>query len=180
MVAFIVMEGFVAQGRRYRRRYTPYSRKYVNASSRSSVRMKTNVTSTTVRPAGYGVNATDAVPLAINPLGIRAILLLVVNDSSFSAANSPLYRTYCSLYEECKIVGCKVVLQVVSAVGGSDIPSLQIYTSWDRKKGQGEPAPSVQEIKDSSASTVATALNNKVAQLTRSCYASDLMEGYLV
>lgn len=161
---------FAGRGRRY-----GYSRKYVNATSRSSVRMKTNVNTTLALTAGYGPDCTSAVVLSATPLGPRNTQT-PPNDAALSAANSALYRTYCTLYEECKIIGTKVALDVVSAVGGSDIPSLQIYTSWDRKRGNGEIAPTVQEIKDSSSSTVSTALNNNVAKLVRSCYASDLME----
>lgn len=155
---------------RYRRRYRRYrySRKYVNSSSRSSLRMKTNVNATLNCTAGYGDAATGAVVSLFRPLN--------GTGDTLSAANSPLYRTYCSLYEECKMIGCKVSMAVVSAIGGSDIPSLQIYTAWDRKHGYSEPYYSVSDIKNASTSSVATALNNNVAKLTRSCYASDLME----
>lgn len=158
--------------RRFYRRYgrgRSYARKYVNASSRSNVRMKTTVTHNVTATAGYGDSATGAVINTVMPLEASA-------SNGFSAANSPLYRTYCSLYEECKVVGLKVQLAVASQIGGADIPSLQIYTAWDRKHGYGEPAFSVQDIKDSSTSTIATALNNNVAKLARSCYASDLIE----
>lgn len=156
--------------RRFYRRYRRgYARKYVNGSSRSSVRMKTTVTHHITATAGYGDAATGAVTAQVLPLADT-------NASGMAAANSPLYRTYCSLYEECKMIGAKVQLSVVSAVGGSDIPSLQIYTAWDRKHGYGEPNYSVQDIKDSATSSVATALNNNVAKLVRSCYASDLIE----
>lgn len=157
--------------RRFYRRYgrgRSYARKYVNASSRSSCRMKTTVTYTTSANAGYGSAATDAVVKQVRPLDGAS--------SGTTAAASPLYKTYCSLYEECKVVGVKVNLSVVSPVGGSDIPSLQIFTAWDRKHGQGEPAYTVDDIKNSSTSNIATALNNNVAKLSRSCYASDLME----
>ena len=130
--------------------------------------MKTVVTTTQTAYAGYGTDATDADIKQVRPLDGTA--------NGTVAANSPLYKTYCSLYEECKIVGVKVNLSVVSAVGGSDIPSLQIYTAWDRKHGYGEAAYTVADVKNSSSSTIATALNNNVAKLTRSCYASDLME----
>lgn len=151
----------------YGRRYS-YSRKYVNANSRSSVRMKTVVTDTWNATAGYGASGTGAVVVQSHPLD--------GTTDSLSAANSPLYRTYCSLYEECKMIGSKISIAVVSAVGGSDIPSLQIYTAWDRKYGSGEAALTAADIKNASTSNVATALNNNVAKLTRSCYASDLME----
>ena len=156
--------------RRFYRRYRRgYSRKFINASSRSSVRMKTAVTHHLKATAGYGDAATGAVVSYVIPFASTA-------STSMSAANSPLYRTYCNLYEECKMIGAKIQLSVVSAVGGSDIPSLQIYTAWDRKHGSGEADYTVQNIKDSSTSCVATALNNNVAKLTRACYASDLIE----
>lgn len=130
--------------------------------------MKTTVNATTTTTAGYGNNASSA--------QVRAVLPLMDTSSALAAANSPLYRTYCSLYEECKIIGLKVSISIISAVGGSDVPSLQIYTAWDRKHGSGEAAYTVQQVKDSATSSVATALNNNVAKLTRSCYASDLIE----
>lgn len=162
--------------RRYKRFYRAfggyrrygYSRKYVNASSKSSVRMKTNVTSSFQATAGYGNDATGAVVYYIQPLE--------GTTDPLSAANSALYRTYCTLYEEAKIIGTKVNMSVVSAVGGSDVPSVQIYSCWDRKHANGEANPTAAQIKDSATSTVATALNNNVAKLTRSVYASDLME----
>ena len=155
--------------RRFYRRYKrSYARKYVNASSRSGCRMKTVVTDTFSATAGHGANATGAVVVGHSSLA-------GTNDS-LSAANSPLYRTYCSLYEECKQIGMKVNLSIVSAVGGTDIPSLQIYTAWDRKHGSGEPAYDVAGIKNAATSNVATALNNNVAKLNRSCYVSDLIE----
>lgn len=132
--------------------------------------MKTTVTSTDDYTAGYGASATGAVVSLFAPLQASN------QPDPLAAANSPLYRTYCSLYEECKIIGMKVSISVVSAVGGSDIPSLQIYTAWDRKYGYGEAEMSASDIKNASTYAVATALNNNVAKLTRSCYASDLME----
>lgn len=151
----------------YGRRYG-YSRKYVNATSRSSVRMKTNVTSSFTATAGYGNDNTGAQVYYFQPVA--------GSNDSMSAANSALYRTYCSLYEEVKVIGVKVNMSVVSAIGGGDIPSLQIYSCWDRKFGYGEAAPTAAQIKSSATSNVATALNNNVAKLTRSCYASDLIE----
>nr|QWB14902.1 capsid protein [Cressdnaviricota sp.] len=151
------------------RRYG-YSRKYVNATSKSSVRMKTNVTASFTAHAGYGNDCTSAQVYRIQPLGAGGV------TDALSAANSTLYRTYCDLYEELKCIGVKVNLSVSSAIGTGDIPSLQIYSCWDRKFGNGEALPTVDQIKASATNTVATALNNNVAKLTRSCYASDLME----
>lgn len=131
--------------------------------------MKTTVNYTTDVTAGYGDAAAGAVVRFVAPFYASNVI-------TSSAANSPLYRTYCSLYEEVKVVGMKVAMAVVSAIGGSDVPSLQIYTAWDRKHGMGEPPLTAQEIKDSATYAVATCLNNNVAKLTRSIYASDLIE----
>lgn len=153
----------------FRRKFRSYARKYVNGSSRSTVRMKTAINSTTTVTAGHGNDAIGAVMQVFEPYAGSGA-------SSFAACNSPLYRTYCNLYEEVKMIGAKINLAVTSAIGGGDIPSLQIYTAWDRKRGNGEEAVTVASIKASSTHAVATALNNNVAKLSRSCYASDLME----
>ena len=93
-----------------------------------------------------------------------------------SVLTSDLYRTYCSLYDEVKCIGMKVKINISSAVGGSDIPSLQIWTAWDRRAGYNETRPSAAEMKTYSTYQVATAVNNSVAKLERSIYASDLLE----
>lgn len=152
----------------YRRFRRGYGRRYVNASSRSSVRMKTQVNSTYTVTAGHGEACTGAGISYWDPLGGTTV--------GTNAANSELFRTYCTLYEECKMIGMKLTLSITSAVGGTDIPSVQIYTCWDRKHGYGEAAPTVDIVKKSATSTVATALNNNIAKITRSVYASDLME----
>ena len=87
-----------------------------------------------------------------------------------------LYQAYANLYEETKLIGMKVQLAVTSVIGNATLPSLQIYTAWDRRKGRGEPMPTADQIKAMATSNVATALNNNVAKITRSIYASDLME----
>lgn len=93
-----------------------------------------------------------------------------------SPLNSQLYRTYCSLYDEVKCVGFKINVNISSPVGGSEIPALQIYTAFDRKYCNGESAPNYASMKTYSTYQVATAVNNSVAKLTRSIYASDILE----
>ena len=156
-------------GRRYRRRLyrRSYARRYVNASSRSSIRMKCNQTVTSTLAAGYGPNAASAGVYYVYPYDVNGHGSLVTN---------PLYQAYLNLYEETKLIGMKLQLSVTSVVGDSTTPSLQIYTAWDRRHGYGEAAYSVTDIKNAANSTVATALNNNVAKLSRSIYASDLME----
>lgn len=148
----------------FRRRF----RRYVNGSSKSTVRMKTAVeSSVTISVPNNALSAVYNIPAFGSPSAS-------INARSVLA--SPLYRTYCSLYEEVKCVGMKVSLSVASPIGGTALPSLQIYTAWDRRHGYSEAPYTADGIKNSSTYNVATALNNNVAKLTRSIYASDLME----
>ncbi|QFX66119.1 capsid [Camdisavirus lingis] len=150
-----------------------YASKYANASSRSQTRIKTTVyvnsastlsTAATPSESQYVKSFSGYFPSSPSP------------TLSGSAIASPLYRTYCSLYEEVKCIGMKVNLSVSTPVGGTVLPSLQIFTAWDRRAGRDEPAPAASQLISSSTYAVATALNNNVAKVTRSCFASDLIE----
>lgn len=153
---------------RYRRYYRrSYARKYVNATSKSGLRIKCNQTYSTSATVGYGDAAADAAVHKVVPLD---------GTNQFAVTLNPLFQAYAALYEETRLIGMKVVLSVTSAVGGNDTPSLQIYTAFDRRYGKGEASFTSAEIKASASSTVATALNNNVAKITRSVYASDLIE----
>ena len=90
--------------RRYRyRRYRPRRyvrrwfrrrfRRYVNGSSKSVVRMKTAV------DASYTTQVPDDHTLS-SVIGVNAFSP-APGASNRSVLASPLYRTYCGLYEEC-------------------------------------------------------------------------------
>lgn len=151
--------------RRYRR---SYARRYVNASSRSSIRMKCVVTGQGTLKSGYGDTLSD--PMQILPFSIKDATNIV------PAGESPLYMAYVNLYEEVKLIGMKIQVSITDQIGGSTLPSLQIYTAWDRRHGRGEGIFTSAEIKNAATSNVATALNNNVAKISRSIYASDLIE----
>lgn len=158
-------------GRYYRRRRyyrRSYARRYVNASSRSSIRCKCVVTGSTSLTSGYGDTLGSVFKIAP---------LLTQNASNPAPlVSSPLFQAYQNLYEEMKLIGMKVQIAVTDQIGGSTLPSLQIYTAWDRRHGYTEPDYTAPEIKNSASGNVATALNNNVAKLSRSIYASDLIE----
>lgn len=154
-------------GRYYRRRRyyrRSYARRYINASSRSSIRVKCNITNSYQKTSGYGTTLGSV--FSIRPFG----------PDSESLKASPLYANYCNLYEEVKMIGMKVAVNIITPVGGAGLPSLEIYSMFDRRHGSGEPTPTATEIKNASSMSVATALNNNVAKITRSIYASDLIE----
>lgn len=163
----------------YRRRYRRYRprryvrrwfrrriRRYVNGSSRSTIRVKVPIhfnLSFTQQAAAVGSDVARICPMD--------------NSQSYASVfNSGLYRTYCHLYDEVKIIGMKCNVNVSSQVGGQDIPSLQIYTAFDRRYGFGEASPTFANLQTYSTFNVATAVNNSVAKLQRSIYAGDLLE----
>lgn len=153
--------------RKYYRRYR--SRRFVNGSSRSSVRLKVPVMATfnLTRAANtHGTSFARFCPFAAYGGGY----------SSQSALGSELYRIYCDLYDEVKCIGMKVKVNVCNQIGGTDIPSLEIYTALDRRYGNGEPNVTFDNVRKFSTFSMATAVNNSVAKIERSCYASDLME----
>lgn len=152
--------------RRYRR---SYARRYVNGSSRSSIRCKCVVTGSGTLRSGYGDSLGQDV-FHILPFKVSAA------TNPVPLVSSPLFTAYQNLYEEMKLIGYKVQVSVTDQIGGSTLPSLQIYTAWDRRHGEGEADYSPSQIKASASSNVATALNNNVAKLSRSIYASDLIE----
>lgn len=155
--------------RRYRRRLyrRSYARRYVNASSRSTIRCKCVVTGSGSLHSGYGDTLGSDV-MSIVPFSGTA--------TSLPMSKSQLYMAYCGLYEEVKMIGMKIQVSVTDQIGGATLPSLQIYTAWDRRYGQGEPAYAPATVKNAASSNIATALNNNVAKITRSIYASDLIE----
>ena len=146
-------------GRRYRRRF-------VNGSSKSSIRVKV--------PKSFNMSWTQSANATAT--GVSRLCPWDSTVSYASVLSSDLYRTYCTLYDEVKCIGMKVKINISSAVGGSDIPSLQIWTAWDRRIGVNEASPSAADMKTYSTYQVATAVNNSVAKLERSIYASDLLE----
>lgn len=156
-------------GRRYRRYRRSYARRYVNGSSRSSIRCKCVVTGQSTLHSGHG-DTLGADVFRIIPLSLKQA------TNAVPLVSSPLFQAYQALYEEMKIIGMKVQVSVTDQVGGSTLPSLQIYTSWDRRVGYGEPDQTPAMVKNASSNNVATALNNNVAKLSRSIYASDLIE----
>lgn len=98
------------------------------------------------------------------------------NNNALSALNSVLYRTYTTLYEEVKCIGMKVRIASATPIGTATLPNLYIVTTWDRRYCEGEPKPTFDDMQVYSTQQSAIAVNNSVAKLKRSCYASDIME----
>lgn len=102
----------------------------------------------------------------------------VKSTNGFSALKSPLYRQYTQLYDEVKCIGCKVVLSIGTPIGTSSVPSIQIVTAWDRRFGKedDENHPNYGQLKNFGSQQTTVAVNNSIAKISRSIYASDLLE----
>lgn len=158
--------------RRYVRRwFRRRMRRFVNGSSKSTVRVKIPLTQTFSLASVNSAGKVYTDP--ISPW---------FPQGAFRVTQSPLYRIYCDLYDEVKCIGCKVVLSIGTPIGTSTVPSATFVTAWDRRLGnsQSDPgidaAPTFSELMSYSSQQKATAVNNSIAKLRRSCYASDLME----
>lgn len=175
-------------GRRYRRyrRYRRFYRRYrgrkraINATSRSRIRVKI--------PAQFQVKLT--IPENEHDSNVATIAPLVCNNAPSSGSifwrggllSAPLYTTYSLLYDEMKLEGMKAQIAITSPVGSGAgaYKSLQLYTAIDRKLTfddmKNAKYPNVTQLKNYSSYIAATALNNNIAKVTRSVYASDLFE----
>lgn len=174
--------------RRWRRRPRRYVRKYfkrrfrryVNGSSKSQVRLKVPVS--VVRTFDITVSADAQGHTIVTPSTAQYICPFA-SASSNSTSNavavvSPLYQAYCNLYEEVKCIGMKTQMSVSTQIGGSALPALEIQTALDRKLCRQDitGAPTYEQMKTSSSFLSSVAINNSIAKLQRSCYASDLFE----
>lgn len=159
----------------YRRRPRRYIRKwfkrrfrrFINGSSKSSIRVKIPISTTFTLSTS---NAGTVKALPFSPF--------VNSASDGSALSSPLYRLYTQLYDEVKCIGGRITLAIGTPIGTATVPSLTIITAWDRRLGRGtlERPTDFATLENYSSQKKAVAVNNSIAKLIRSCYASDIME----
>ena len=175
-------------GRRYSRyrRYGAYSRyrrrrsgTSSTASSRSRIRVRVpvqQIVSMTI-PA----NSTDSNVLTSTPYyHAPSVAPLCV----CGATASPLYRAYTSLYDQVKCDGVVTAVSVVSPIGastGAAAQALQVVLAYDRAGTYYEASNAGQQLTvgslfNFSSSVSRSAINNSVAKMARSCWASDIQE----
>jgi len=183
---------------RYRRRYPVARRRYrrrsttsggVSSRSRIRVRVLSEQLCTLTIPAkGVKSNVASSVPFAYHHGGT----VVVPGALQCSAITSPLYQAYTRLFDQVKCDGVISKVAVTTPIGSSNaaVPALQIVTAYDRcgsfyEAAQVRRNPSgtyvanamtYDEVLESSGSSVRSALNNSVAKLARSCWASDIQE----
>lgn len=161
---------------RYRRRRTGTSS---TASSRGRLRVRVPVQQvvTLTVPAG----STDSNVLTSSPYFRNTT---IAPSAVAAAVNMPLYVAYTNLYDQVKCDGVVSNLSVVSPIGQAGVASaLQLIVAYDRTGTRTEvtnPAGSasitVGSLFSYSSSVARSAINNSVAKMTRSCWASDIQE----
>ena len=184
--------GFARYRRRYgyrRRRYARRSTTAGSLSSRSRVRVRVQseqLVTLTIPAKGLDSNVATSVPFA-DYAAVKA-----PGSLNCSAVSSPLYQAYTKLFDQVKCDGVISKIAVTTPVGSSNsaVPALQIVTAYDRNgnfreatqtalnsQGAYAAAPATyDEVLEASGSVVRSALNNSVAKLARSCWASDIQE----
>lgn len=184
--------GFARYRRRYgyrRRRYARRSTTAGSLSSRSRVRVRVQseqLVTLTIPAKGLNSNVATSVPFA-DYAAVKA-----PGSLNCAAVTSPLYQAYTKLFDQVKCDGVISKIAVTTPVGSSNsaVPALQIVTAYDRNgnfreatqtdlNSQGAYAASpvtYDEVLEASGSVVRSALNNSVAKLARSCWASDIQE----
>lgn len=175
-------------GRRYSRyrRYGSYSRyrrrRYgtsSTASNRGRIRVRVPVQKVISCPVASGeydskiitshpwYQSSDA-DISNNPYGVCA------------AVSSPLYRAYTGLYDQVKCDGVVSRISMVTAIGASGLPAVQVVSAYDRLGNKNEVRNvdllDVAGLFDYSSASIVSAINNSVAKTSRSCWASDIQE----
>ena len=177
-------------GRRYSRyrRYGSYSRyrrrRYGTSStahSRGRIRVRVpvqKVISCPVAAGKYDSSIITSSPwyesseesISQNPYGVC------------SAVTSPLYTAYTGLYDQVKCDGVVSKISLVTAIGGSGLPAVQVVSAYDRLGNKLEvlntdsPTISTATLFNYSSASIVSAINNSVAKTSRSCWASDIQE----
>lgn len=173
--------------RRYGRRYLRY-RRY---GAYSRYRRRRSGTSSTASSRGrirVRVPVQQVVSLTVPAESIDSNVLL--SSPYYHGSSSPrgvcgavaqrLYSAYVGLYDQVKCDGVVSNLSVVTPIGGSGgLNAVQVVMAYDRCGCQNEllnDAITTPQLFNFSSSVARSAINNSVAKMSRSCWASDIQE----
>lgn len=166
--------------RRYVRRYIRRRfKKFVNGSSKSRIRVKVPFSGAVTFT--QQANAAYSDILTLSPVQYCTDGAVADNTATaypFSAISNALFTNYAALYDEVKCDGVKLQVAITDAIPNTNWNCVTIHTCWDRKTIRSDyaDAPNAADIVNSATYIPATALNNSVAKIVRSCYPSDLLE----
>ena len=168
---------------RYRRRRSGTSS---TASSRGRIRVRVPIQQVIAVPVAAA--AQDSSIITSSPWYQAKLPLEAGADPSgmCGAVSTGLYRAYANLYDQVKCDGVVTRLSILTAIGSSTTPAIQVVMAYDRLGSYREvinkPAsPSESSITTAdlfnySSAAVVSAINNSVAKTSRSCWATDIQE----
>ena len=165
--------------RRYSASYSRYRRRRSGTSSSSSSRgrIRVRVPVQQVLSISVPANSLDSVPVTSSPW-VRAVTTSQPRGCC-SAVQTPLYNAYAQLYDQVKCDGVVTRFSILTAVGGTTMPAVQVVMAYDRYGNLGEVITSpltTDQLFNFSSASVVSAINNSVAKTSRSCWASDIQE----
>lgn len=168
---------------RYRRPYSRYRRRRYGTSSTATNRgrIRVRVPIQQVVTMTIPANSTDSNVLTSTPYSSRA-----AGAPHFvcGAVSAPLYRAYANLYDQVKCDGVVTNLSIISPIGGgasATAAALQVIVAYDRcgtydEANDPNNSLTVSSLFSYSSAVARSAINNSVAKMSRSCWASDLQE----
>lgn len=163
---------------RYRRRYSRSSG-VTNSRSRMRVRIPLQAQLTCQIPA----NGTAATAVCIAPFCDttnrtgNATTISNANGQCFGFTHSDLFRAYAALFDEVKFDGMRVKASVVETIGaGGNYSSLCLGSVIERNLQKDDVPPNNTTMNQWSSYSYHNVINNSVAKITRSVWASDLNE----
>lgn len=168
---------------RYRRRRSGTSS---TASSRGRIRVRVPIQQVIAVPVAAAEQ--DSSIITSSPW-YQAKLPLDAGSPPYGmcgAVSTALYRAYANLYDQVKCDGVVTRLSILTAIGSSTTPAIQVVMAYDRLGSHREvinnpsspnefPLTTADLFNYSSASVV-SAINNSVAKTSRSCWATDIQE----
>ncbi|ASU55898.1 putative capsid protein [Hudisavirus sp.] len=180
--------------RRYGRRYSRY-RRY--SASYSRYRRRRSGTSSTASSRGrirvrVPVQQVLSISVPANSLDSEVVtstpyIRLLADDQPrgcCSAVQTPLYNAYAQLYDQVKCDGVVTRFSILTAIGGTTMPAIQVVMAYDRYGNRNEVSllssaggqVTTSQLFNFSSASVVSAINNSVAKTSRSCWSSDIQE----
>jgi len=177
---------------KYRRRYGRRWSRYRRYGAYSRYRRRRSGTSSTASSRGrirVRVPVQQLVTLTVPAQSIDSNVCTsspyyqstnVLPRAVAAAVAQRLYTAYVNLYDQVKCDGVVSNLSVVTPIGGAGaLNAIQVIMAYDRFGNQNEIVSddiTTAQLFNFSSSVSRSAINNSVAKMSRSCWASDLQE----
>lgn len=162
---------------RFRKRY--YKAGIVNSRSRVRVRIPKQALLTVQIPA----NTTAATSVCIMPWCNTTATtganqpINNANGQSFGFTDTGLFQAYCNLFDEVKFDGMKVRAAVVDTIGaGGNYAGVTVASVIERNCNKEDVPPNSTNMNQWSSYAFRNVINNSVAKISRSVWATDLNE----